>query len=138
MADNAKPGSGDGLTRRERQIMEIIHANGSATARLIHEQLPDPPTYATVRTILRVLLDKGHLHYIQEGKTYIYHPTTKKEVEGPSTLKRVVQSFFSGSVEQAMSCLIDPDENDLDPEELDRLAALIEKARQENDQKPNS
>ncbi len=137
MANKATPGSGDGLTRRERQIMEIVHSQGSASARTIHEQLPDPPTYATVRTILRVLLDKGHLRYQRQGKSYIYHPTTDKEVEGRSTLQRVVQSFFAGSVEQAMSCLIDPEENPLDDAELDRLADLIDKARQDKTKKPN-
>ncbi|MEO0447622.1 MAG: BlaI/MecI/CopY family transcriptional regulator [Verrucomicrobiota bacterium] len=129
MAEESKPGAGDGLTRRERQIMEIIHANRSATARTVHEQLPDPPTYATVRTLLRVLLEKGHLHHTKEGKTYVYHPTKSPEEEGSFALKRVVQSFFSGSVEQAVSCLIDPEENELAQEELDRLEDLIQKAK---------
>mgnify|MGYP005710444335 CR=1 FL=1 len=129
---NSQPGAGDGLTRRERQIMEIIHAHGPVSARIVHEKMADPPTYATVRTLLRVLEQKAQIDHTQDGKTYIYRATQPREVEGPSTLRRVVQSFFSGSVEQAMSCLIDGEDEQLDQAERDRLEALIVKARQRN------
>ncbi|MDF1755019.1 MAG: BlaI/MecI/CopY family transcriptional regulator [Verrucomicrobiales bacterium] len=131
------PGAGDGLTRRERQIMEIIHARGEISARTVHDQLPDPPTYATVRTLLRVLEEKGHLKHHKEGKTFIYTATRSKEAEGESNLKRVVQSFFSGSVAQVMSCLLDEKEDELSVEEIQHLESLIKNAkkRKENESK---
>ncbi|MGI9244792.1 MAG: BlaI/MecI/CopY family transcriptional regulator [Verrucomicrobiales bacterium] len=116
------------LARRERQIMDIVFARGSATAREIWESLDDPPTYATVRTILRVLERKGHLDHSVEGKTFVYAPTRCREVEAASALRRLVQTFFDGSVERAVSGLLRLDEKKLDAAEVDRIEKLIAQA----------
>ena len=129
-ASKSNPGSGDGLTRRERQIMEIIYAEGEASAKTVMERMPDPPTYATVRTLLRVLVEKKKLKHHKDGRTYIYKPTRPRTQEGKSALLRVAQSFFSGSVEQVMACLLqETDREELDEEELDRLEKMIQEAR---------
>ncbi len=119
---------GDPLSRRERQIMDIIYAAGSATAREIHEQMIDPPTYATVRTILRVLLEKNQLKHRQEGKSYIYSPVNPREVVAESAMKRLVRTFYDGSVEQAVSGLLGLDDKKLDIAELERIKEMIEHA----------
>ena len=132
---STNPGSGDGLTRRERQIMEIVYAEGEASAKTVMERMPDPPTYATVRTLLRVLLEKGTLSHRVEGKSYIYAPIRPRTQEGRSALQRVVQSFFSGSIEQTMACLLDDSaRKNLTAEELERLEGLVRGARDHGDE----
>jgi len=105
--------------------MDIVFARGSATAREIWESLDDPPTYATVRTILRVLERKGHLDHTVDGKTFVYAPTRCREVEAASALRRLVQTFFDGSVERAVSGLLRLDEKKLDAAEVERIEKLI-------------
>jgi predicted transcriptional regulator len=133
---NSKSPSEEPLARRERQIMDIVFARGSASAREIMEALADPPTYATVRTILRVLERKGHLAHTVDGKTFIYKPTRSRDAEAASALRRLVQTFFDGSVERAVSGLLRLDEKKLDAAEVARIEKLIAAADGDEGQSP--
>lgn len=117
------------LSRRERQIMDIIYARGKATAAEVLEALPDPPTYSAVRALLRILEEKGHLRHERDGIRYVFAPTRARGQAARSALTQVVQTFFGGSVEQAVATLLASDETQLTDEELDRLGRLIEQAR---------
>ena len=117
------------LSRRERQIMDVIYAKGSASASEVQESLPDPPGYSAVRALLRILVEKGHLRHSADGPRYIYHPTTTRETARKSALKRVLRTFFNGSAEEAVAALLDPSVADLSPEELNRLSDLIQATR---------
>lgn len=118
-----------GLSRRERQIMDVIYAMGEATALEVHAALPDAPSRTAVRTILRILEEKGHLSHRQDGIRFVYRPCRARESAGPSALQRVLRVFFDGSIEKAVAAhLHDPDAA-LTSEELNRLASLIRKAR---------
>ena len=119
------------LSRRERQIMDIVYERGRATATEVLEHLPDPPSYSAVRAMLRVLEDKGHLRHEQEGPRYVFIPTVPREEARSSALKRVVKTFFDGSAEGAVAALLDLEAEEIDEEALDRLARLIERAREE-------
>ena len=117
------------LSRRERQIMDIVYRRGRATAAEVLAELPDPPGKTAVRTLLRILEDKGHLRHRQEGLAYVYLPSRPRDQAGRSALRRVLQTFFDGSLEKAVAAhLIDSGE-ELSPEELQRLADLIRQAR---------
>jgi len=120
----------DQLTRRERQIMDVVYAAGRATAKEIEERMPDAPTYATVRTLLRVLLEKGHLRHRQEGRAFVYEPVKPAESTAGSALRRLVDVFFSGSAERVVSSLLDGAGKAPTPEELDRMEQMIRTARQ--------
>jgi BlaI family penicillinase repressor len=119
------------LSRRERQIMDIVYARGEASAAVVHEQLPDPPSYSAVRALLAILIDKGHLKYRAEQGRYIYSPTRRRSQVGRSALRRVLDTFFEGSLEKAVAALLQGSDANLSPEELARLGQLIEQARQE-------
>ena len=119
------------LSRRERQIMDVIYSRGRATAQEVMEQLPDPPSYSAVRALLRVLEDKGHLRHEQDGPRYVFVPTVTRERARQSALRQIVRTFFDGSTEQAVAALLDLQSDRLDPDELARLAKLIEQARKE-------
>lgn len=119
------------LTRREREIMDILYRLGRATAHEVLEQLPDPPSYSAVRALLRLLEERGHIKHAQEGQTYIYSPAVARSDARRSALSHVVRTFFGGSVEQAMATLVDSSKGRLSDEELASIAALIEKARKE-------
>lgn len=119
------------LSRRERQIMEVIYSRGRATAAEVRENLPDPPSYSAVRAMLRILEDKGHLRHISDGPRYVFSPTVPREEARETALKRIVQTFFGGSRENAVAALLDLDEAHLDPEALDRLAGIIDEARKD-------
>jgi BlaI family penicillinase repressor len=122
--------SGDeALSRRERQIMDAIYARGEATAADVLAALPDPPTKTAVRTLLRILEDKGHLTHRTEGLTYVYRPSRPRGRAGKSALNRVLQTFFEGSIEKAVAAHLGDSATDLSPDELTRLAAVIEQAR---------
>jgi len=116
------------LSRRERQILEVLFRNGSATASDVLAQLPDAPTYTTVRGLLRVLETKGHIRHEEDGGRYVYFPTMTKQRAAKSVLRNVVSTFFDGSPAQAMAALLGGDRK-LSEEELDRLSDLVEKAR---------
>lgn len=119
------------LSRRERQIMDIIYQRGQASAAEVLEALPDPPTYSSVRALLRILEEKGHLRHAEEGKKYIYLPTQLRQSAARSALQQVLQTFFSGSVENVVAALLSDDDRNITREELERLSALIERAKEE-------
>jgi predicted transcriptional regulator len=115
------------LSRRERQIMDILYRRGEATAADVLEDLPDPPTYSAVRAALRLLVEKDLLEHRAEGKRYVYRPTTPRSEARTTALRHLLRTFFNGSPEQVVNTLIE----DARPSaaELDRLAKLIDQAR---------
>ena len=117
------------LSRRERQIMDVIFQRGRATAAEVMGDLPDPPSYSAVRATLRILEEKGHVQHEQNGLRYVFVPTLARETAKRSALEHLLQTFFNGSAEQAVAALLDESASRLSEEELDRLAQLIEKAR---------
>ncbi len=119
------------LARRERQIMDVLYARGRATAQDVLDALPDPPSYSTVRALLRVLEGKGHVRHEQDGPRYVFLPVVTREKARRSALRRVLDTFFDGSTEQTVAALLDLQSSRLDPQELERLAKLIDKARKE-------
>ena len=119
------------LSRRERQIMDIVYRLGEATAAEVMENLPDPPSYSAVRALLRILEEKSHLRHRQEGPRYVYVPTIPVDAAKQSALKHVLSTFFEGSVSQAVAALLDLSQDDLSDAELQRLARLIDQAHQE-------
>jgi predicted transcriptional regulator len=121
----------DPLSRRERQIMDIIYRRGRATIRDVQDEMPDPPSYSAVRALVRVLEDKGHLKHQQDGPTYVYEPTVDRDRVGSSALAHVVRTFFGGSASETVAALLDLEGKSLSRGELDELEALIEQARRE-------
>lgn len=119
------------LSRRERQIMDVLYARGTASAADVHGSLPDAPSYSSIRALLRVLEDKGHISHVQEGARYIYAPAVPREEVRESALRRIVQTFFGGSAEQAVAALIDMSREELDDAQLARMSRLVAKARKE-------
>lgn len=119
------------LSRRERQIMDAIYRIGKATASEVMESMPDPPSYSAVRTMLRLLEEKGYLTHEQDGPRYVYTPTLSRDKARQSALKQLMQTFFDNSTEQTVAALLDISRSKLSAEELDRLSELIEKARKE-------
>ena len=119
------------LTRRERQIMDVIYARGRATVAEVLEGLSDAPSYSTVRTLLRLLEEKGRLRHEEAGPRYVYIPTLPREKARRSALRNVIQTFFDGSTEDAMAALLDLHDVRGRPLKLDRIEALIDKARRE-------
>jgi BlaI family penicillinase repressor len=119
----------DPLSRRERQIMDIIYARGQATAAEVTAALADPPSYSAVRALLRILEQKGHLRHQQDGPRYVFLPTVSRDRARRSALRNLVRTFFDGSSAQAAAALID--QAQLSNEEFDRLAEAIDKARKE-------
>ena len=119
----------ESLSRRERQIMDIVYARGEATAADVLGGLPDPPTKTAVRTLLRILEEKGHLTHRQDGLTYVYRASRPRGRAGRSALQRVLQTFFDGSLEKAVAAHLGDAATELSPDELNRLADLIDQAR---------
>ena len=119
------------LSRRERQIMEIVYRHGRGTVGDVLAALPDPPSYSAVRALLNVLEEKGHLRHENDGNRYVYLPTLSREKAQRTALKGVVRTFFDGSVEKAMVALIDLERSKLSPTELGRIERSIERARKE-------
>src|SRR6266571_3260012 len=119
------------LSRRERQIMDVLHSRDQATAAEVLAALPDPPGYSAVRALLRILEAKGHVRHRRDGARYIYVPRTSPELARRSALKRVVSTFFQGSVAQAMAALLETADTELSDSELIKLEELITKARKE-------
>ena len=117
------------LSRRERQIMDVLFQHGEATAAEVRGGMPDAPSYSAVRTQLRILEDKGHIKHEQDGPRYLYRPTVAKEHAKRSALNHLVDTFFNGSAEQAMAALLDDSSGALSDHELDRLDDLIQQAR---------
>jgi predicted transcriptional regulator len=119
------------LSRRERQIMDVLYRLGKASAAEIHKELVDPPTYTAVRTHLTLLQGRGLVRYESDGTRYIYEPVVPRAEMGKTAIAGVMQTFFENSVEQVVSTLIDRQESRISSEELDRLAEIIERARKE-------
>jgi len=119
------------LSRRERQIMDILYRRSRATAVDVLGNLPDPPSYSAVRAMLRVLEEKGHVRHEEQGLRYVFLPTVPREKAKRSAVKHLINTFFEGSAEQAVAALLDASAPALSAEELDRLAELIEKARKD-------
>ncbi len=119
------------LSRREREIMDLIYRSGRATAAEVLEQLADPPSYSTVRALLRVLEDKGHLRHEEDGPRYVFLPTVPRERALQSALRQLLHTFFDGSTEQAVAALLDLSSTRLSDAELERLSQLIADARKE-------
>jgi predicted transcriptional regulator len=119
------------LSRRERQIMEIVWRDGRATAGEVLDRLPEPPSYSAVRALLKVLENKGHLKHVNEGTRYVYLPTVPADRARKSALKKMLDTFFEGSAEKAVAALLTIGRDDLAPGDLDRLAELIDEARKE-------
>jgi predicted transcriptional regulator len=127
MAMGEKPANG--LSRRERQIMEIVYALGSATAVEVRQTMPDPPSKTAVRTFLRILEEKGHLKHTERGREYVYQPIQPRLRAGRSAFRRVLHTFFDGSLEQAVAAHLADSSAPLTTDELKRLAKLIQQAR---------
>ena len=119
------------LSRRERQIMDIVYARGEASAADVHNALPDAPSYSAVRALLAILVEKGHLKHRTEQGRYIYVPTRRRAQVGRSALRRVLDTFFEGSLEKAVAALLAGSDASLSQEELQRLGQLIEQSRKE-------
>jgi predicted transcriptional regulator len=119
------------LSRRERQIMDVIYKLGKATAADVQQALPEEPNYSTVRAQLRVLEEKGYLRHEEQGLRYIFLPTIPREQARESALRRLIETFFDGSAEQVVAALLDGSAGKLSESELDRLSGLISKARKE-------
>lgn len=119
------------LSRRERQIMDILYRLGSATAAEVQEHLPEAPSYSAVRALLRILEDKGHLKHEYDGPRYVYAPIVSRPVAQKSALKQIVRTFFDGSASQAVAALLDMSAKDLSESELEKLANLVEQAKRE-------
>jgi BlaI family transcriptional regulator, penicillinase repressor len=126
-----RPHPHQNLSRRERQIMDLLYRHGLATAAEIQAGLPDPPSYSTVRALLRILEEKGHIKHRVEGTRYVFLPSVPRETAKRSALRQLIDTFFEGSTAQAVAALLDQTARDLSAEELDRLAELVEKARKE-------
>ena len=119
------------LSRRERQIMDVIFRLGEASAAEVMEEMPDPPSYSAVRAMLRILEEKGEVTHTQDGPRYVYAPTVAPEKARRSALRHILRTFFDGSAELAVAALLDDAGKNLSEDELDRLASLIEQARTE-------
>ena len=119
------------LSRRERQIMEVIYRRGSATAAEVHGSLPDAPSYSAVRALLRILEEKGHLTHSQDGPRYVYAPVISRAAARESALRGVVRTFFGGSATEAVAALLDMSDGKLSYDDLDEIAGLIKRAKRE-------
>ncbi|HEU4629933.1 MAG TPA: BlaI/MecI/CopY family transcriptional regulator [Gemmatimonadaceae bacterium] len=119
------------LSRRERQIMDLLFRQGAATAAEVRDGIPDAPSYSAVRALLRTLEEKGFVTHREDGPRYVYAPTVARDAARRSALRHLVQTFFDGSTTQAMAALMDLSDRTLSREELDRLARLVERSKEE-------
>ena len=119
------------LTRRERQIMDVVYARGRATVADVLEGLDDPPSYSSVRTLMRLLEEKGHVRHEEAGPRYVYIPTITREKARRTALRNVLHTFFDGSTEEAVAALLDLHDERKGPVDMARIRAMIEKAQRE-------
>lgn len=117
------------LSRRERQIMDILFARGEASALDVQEEMEDAPGYSAVRALLRLLEEKGHISHRKSGRKYLFKPLASHSTAQSNALKNVLNTFFANSAERAVASLLDMQDGALDDEDYDRLSALIENAR---------
>jgi predicted transcriptional regulator len=120
----------ESLSRRERQIMDIVYRRGQATAAQILAEMSDPPSYSAIRALLRILVDKRHLRHREDGPRYVYSPTMTRQKARARALAQVVNTFFDGSALKAASALLGSAPHKLTREELDELSELIDAARE--------
>ena len=118
------------LSRRERQVMDILYRRGGSAVAEIMADLPDPPTYSAVRSILRILGEKKLIHHKEDGPRYVYYPAESTERARDDVLEHVVRTYFAGSAEQAVTALLRMSDVELDDAEVDRLRKTIRRARQ--------
>ena len=121
----------NGLSRRERQIMDVLYQLGEATAADVQERMPEAPSYSAVRAQLRILEEKGHVTHTEDGPRYVYRPVVARDTAQKSAVSHLLRTFFGGSVEAAMAALLDANDRKLSGAEVDRLAALIEQRKRE-------
>jgi predicted transcriptional regulator len=119
------------LSRRERQIMDILHRRGEATASEVMAELADPPSYSAVRALLRVLEQKGRISHSERGRTYVFRPTASRQTVRRQALRHLIFTFFGGSAEAAASALLDLSDDQIDSATRKRLARRIAAARRE-------
>lgn len=129
------PSAEPSLSRRERQILDVVYARGRASAAEVVADLPDAPSKTAVRTFLRILEEKGHLVHEEDGRTYVYRACRPRERAGSGALRRVLDVFFGGSLEQAVAAHLGESAADLDEAELKRVASLIQQARKAQKEK---
>jgi predicted transcriptional regulator len=125
----ARRTAGGGLTKRERQIMDVLYRLGRATAAQIMERVPGAPGYSTIRTQLRVLESKGHVKHEEQGLRYIYMPTVPRHSAARSALRHLVDTFFDGSSAKAVAALLGGEASRVSDEDLERIAQLVRNAR---------
>ena len=118
-------------SRRERQILDIVYAAGEASAAEVRSQMPDAPSYSTVRKLLSILVEKGHLKHREQGGKYFYRPMNPRGKAGKSALVRVLETFYEGSLEKAVAAMLNGRDTQVSSDELERLSQLIEEARKE-------
>jgi BlaI family penicillinase repressor len=121
----------DGLSRRERQIMDILYQRGKSSATEVREAMPKAPSYSAVRAMLRVLEEKGHVRHQAEGLKYVYLPTVTRERAKRSAVKHLLDTFFHDSPEQVVAALLDVSSTRMTRDELNRMAEMIDKAKKE-------
>ena len=121
----------EGLSRRERQIMDVVYRLGEVTVADVLRELTDPPSYSAVRAFLRILEEKGHLRHKEVGPRYVYSPRVPREKARRSALQRLLRNFYDDSRESLVAALLDDEASRLSPQELENLAGLIERARRE-------
>src|SRR5437762_2745598 len=117
------------LSRRERQIMDVLYRKGSATAAEVLDTMPQPPSYSAVRALLRILEQKGHINHEERDGKYVFMPTVHREKAKRSAIRHLVETFFQGSPQEAVAALLDASSSKLSDSDLDRLQQLIDKAR---------
>ena len=118
------------LSRRERQVLDVLHRLGRASAADVRAALADPPSDSAVRTHLRILEEKGHVQHDQDGPRYVYRPTVPREAAGRTALRHLMRTFFDDAPDRAVAALLDETAADLSDADLDRLDALIRQARE--------
>ena len=119
------------LSRRERQIMDVLHRRQQATAATVQAELPAAPSYSAVRALLRILEDKGHIRHLVDGPRYVYEPVGAREAEREIAVRHLVRTFFDGSTEDAVVALLDPADRKLNRKQLEDLTRRIADARKE-------
>jgi BlaI family transcriptional regulator, penicillinase repressor len=120
------------LSRRERQIMDVLYERGRATAAEILAALPDPPSYSAIRALIKVLEDKGHVKHQEDGPRYVFTPSVPRSKARRNAVKHLLQTFFDDSAGEAVASLLGLSARKLKPEELDKIEELIARARKEN------
>jgi BlaI family transcriptional regulator, penicillinase repressor len=120
------------LSRRERQIMDVLHAKNTATVAEIRAALPKPPGYSAVRALLRILEEKGHAKHREDGARYVYLPCASRKAASRSALKRILSTFFGGSIDHAVAGLLEASDKKLSDVELKKLQTIVNQAGKEN------